>query len=346
MSEPRKPSTALARVEHAPVARVDDHMTVDDLVSRVAMVQHVRERVMRSGTHYGAVPGTDKPTLLQPGADTLALAFRLAPAFALDERGGAGEHLDVTVVCTLTHAPTGVVVASGVGSASSRESKYAWRRAARTCPACGKELRRSKDKDEYYCWRKTDGCGSVYSTRDPSVASQEVGRVPNPDLPDTYNTIRKMACKRAKVAAVLNATAASDMFTQDLDDLIDASATESIVAPAPDAAPRKRSTKFGTVQTWRGKIRGAADEAALKRIWTAFNAVREHFSAQEIADLASTKDRRKAALADAGSPCTHDETEKDPDGNTVCLGCDALIRAARVGQQVCGDDDLPEGFGP
>ena len=114
-------------------------------------------------------------------------------------------------------------------------------------------------------------------------------------------------------------------------------------APATVSAP---SSAFGTVQTWRGKIRGAADEAALKRIWTAFNAVREHFSAQEIADLASTKDRRKAALADTDSPCTHDETERDPDGNTVCLGCDALIRAARVGQQVCGDDDLPEGFGP
>lgn len=36
---------------------------------------------------------------------------------------------------------------------------------------------------------------------------------------DLQNTLYKMACKRALVAAVLNATAASDIFTQDLEDL-------------------------------------------------------------------------------------------------------------------------------
>lgn len=35
---------------------------------------------------------------------------------------------------------------------------------------------------------------------------------------DIQNTLYKMACKRALVAAVLNATAASDIFTQDLED--------------------------------------------------------------------------------------------------------------------------------
>ncbi|MBW2646973.1 MAG: hypothetical protein JRE23_12530, partial [Deltaproteobacteria bacterium] len=36
---------------------------------------------------------------------------------------------------------------------------------------------------------------------------------------DLQNTIYKMACKRAQVAAVLNATAASDIFTQDVEDM-------------------------------------------------------------------------------------------------------------------------------
>ena len=36
---------------------------------------------------------------------------------------------------------------------------------------------------------------------------------------DIQNTLYKMACKRALVAAVLNATAASDIFTQDLEDM-------------------------------------------------------------------------------------------------------------------------------
>lgn len=42
---------------------------------------------------------------------------------------------------------------------------------------------------------------------------------PNMELPDTYNTVLKMACKRALVAAVLNTTGASDIFTQDLEDV-------------------------------------------------------------------------------------------------------------------------------
>ena len=36
---------------------------------------------------------------------------------------------------------------------------------------------------------------------------------------DLANTVLKMACKRAKIAMVLNVTAASDMFGQDLEDL-------------------------------------------------------------------------------------------------------------------------------
>jgi hypothetical protein len=42
--------------------------------------------------------------------------------------------------------------------------------------------------------------------------------VANPDLPDTHNTVLKMSNKRALVAAVLNVTAASEIFTQDVAD--------------------------------------------------------------------------------------------------------------------------------
>lgn len=48
---------------------------------------------------------------------------------------------------------------------------------------------------------------------------------------DIQNTIYKMACKRALVAAVLNATAASDIFTQDLEDA---------ETPPPPSAPAQQ----------------------------------------------------------------------------------------------------------
>ena len=43
--------------------------------------------------------------------------------------------------------------------------------------------------------------------------------MPNEDLADQYNTVLKMANKRSLVAAVLNSTAASDIFTQDIEDM-------------------------------------------------------------------------------------------------------------------------------
>ena len=53
-----------------------------------------------------------------------------------------------------------------------------------------------------------------------------------------YNTVLKMAKKRALVDAVLTATAASDIFTQDLEDI---SANLAASMPAPvHAAPRRR----------------------------------------------------------------------------------------------------------
>ena len=115
--------------------------------------------------------------------------------------------------------------------------------------------------------------------------------------------------------------------------------------PAEPASTTPSPVPLGTTQTWQTKIRGATDEATLKRVWTAFLTVRDQFSSQQIAPLVSLKDRRKAALADT-TRCTHDETERDPDGNSVCLACDLIVTAAGPGQRALGDDDVPEGFGP
>ena len=39
---------------------------------------------MVSGTDYGVIPGTDKPTLLKPGAEKLVDLFRCTPEFVID----------------------------------------------------------------------------------------------------------------------------------------------------------------------------------------------------------------------------------------------------------------------
>lgn len=218
---------------------ISAEMSVQELIGQVRLIQNAMQLVMKEGEHYGVVPGTKKNVLLKPGAEKLLLLFRLAPTYGVDQVYENDGHFNVTTTCTLTHAPTGSIAGAGMGMCTSKESKYAYRQGKRACPACGAEaLIKSKfppkfdpqGDNAWFCFPKNGGCGKEYASDDEDITKQNTGRVPNPDLPDTYNTVLKMSNKRALVAAVLNVTAASDIFTQDLEDL-----------PEP-VAPRREQT--------------------------------------------------------------------------------------------------------
>ena len=50
------------------------------VIQHVAAIQDIMRKVMKDGEHYGKIPGCgDKPTLLKPGAEKLAMTFRLCP---------------------------------------------------------------------------------------------------------------------------------------------------------------------------------------------------------------------------------------------------------------------------
>ena len=65
-------------------------------------------------------------------------------------------------------------------------------------------------------------------------------QVENPDIADVYNTVLKMAKKRAFVDAVRSTTAASDIFTQDVDE---ESMQPQPVQPAADLGELRRLYK-------------------------------------------------------------------------------------------------------
>jgi len=122
---------------------------------------------------------------------------------------------------TIYHAPTGARLGAGEGICTTHERKYAYRQAQRKCPDCGAEAV-IKGKKEYgggwLCWAKKGGCNSKWDDGATEIEGQFVGDVENPDLPDLWNTVDKMATKRALVAAVLIVTGASAVFTQDVED--------------------------------------------------------------------------------------------------------------------------------
>lgn len=221
---------------------------VTDIVQQRDKIKEVMEAVMVEGVHYGKVPGVSKPTLLKPGAEVLNVTFRLAPSYHSERmfeeyQGISTGHLTVVSRCVLTHAPSGMVLGEGEGLCTTREKKYAYRSEGRVCPVCEQPtIKKSKypprendypgadrnDPPGWYCHAKVGGCGANFKHDDPRIAEQETGRVANPDLPDTWNTVLKMGDKRALVAAVLNVTAASDIFTQDVEDSPAAAASEEV----------------------------------------------------------------------------------------------------------------------
>jgi hypothetical protein len=214
-------SNAIELREHETSVMERGTMSPTSVLAHVAKVQEIMDKLLKKDEHYGVIPGTNKPTLLKPGAEKLSFAFRLLPKFRVTKTDLPNLHREYELVCELWHE-SGVFAGEGVGSCSTMESKYRYRNAAKKCPTCGKETI-IKGKEEYgggwLCFAKKGGCGAKFPENAPEIVSQPVGKVVNADIADVYNTVLKMAKKRALVDATITACAASDIFTQDVEDL-------------------------------------------------------------------------------------------------------------------------------
>jgi hypothetical protein len=204
-----------------PATLTSNAAKIHEIKSQVNLIQHVMKEVMREGEHFGIIPGCgDKPALLKPGAEKLMLTFRLANDLEVVTVDLAGLHREYRVKVTI-YAPSGQRLGTGVGSCSTMESKYRFR----TGPV--EDTKRQVPREYWNC-RESDPAkaqdligGKGYSVKKLEgtwkiVRQGQKMEVDNPC--DHYNTCLKMAKKRALVDAVLTSTAASDIFTQDIDE--------------------------------------------------------------------------------------------------------------------------------
>jgi hypothetical protein len=171
-----------------------------EIRQRVNLVQEVMRSIMKEDTHYGVIPGTKKPSLYKPGAEVLCVTFRIADKYEVEDLTVDGM-ARYRVRCVGVHQVSEIVLGEGMGECSSHEEKYKWR--AAICPeefeVTSETLRRLK-----------------FSKWQNKVEKKQQIRT---ESADQANTILKMACKRAKIAMTLNVTGASDIFTQDIEDL-------------------------------------------------------------------------------------------------------------------------------
>jgi hypothetical protein len=206
------------------LALVSQPLSAVDVRAQVNLIQEVMQSVMKDGTHFGLIPGAGtKPTLLKAGAEKLASTFRLAIDPVVEELS-YGDEFRVRVVARVTEMGTGRFLGAGVGECSSAESKYQWR-----AVVCDEEWDGTPENLRRVKWNKG------YPNK-PAWIQKQVRM----NVADVANTVLKMAKKRAMVDGILTVTGASDIFTQDIEELpkeyLDQKATPASVTPNPTSA--------------------------------------------------------------------------------------------------------------
>ncbi|WP_454838248.1 hypothetical protein [Pseudomonas mohnii] len=262
-----------------------------EIRQRVNLVQEVMQGIMKRETHYGTIPGTQKPTLYKPGAEVLCVTFRVAQEYKIEDLSVQGV-ARYRVTCVGRHQISGVALGEGVGECSSSEEKYKWRGVIckAELDATPENLRRKK----YY---KNGNTADQIRTEPADLA----------------NTILKMACKRAMIAMTLNVTAASDIFTQDIEDLPEELRPQESTQSGnqkPTPAPHDPAL----AEHWIAQANAAATPEALTEVWKAgVSAI------NEVKDMTSYE-AFKVAVGARGVALKSAETKPEPVADAETVG--------------------------
>ena len=183
--------------------QIQSQSTAAEIRAQANLIQEVMKAVMKDGTHFGKVPGCgDKPTLLKAGAEKILSTFHISAEPEIEDLSTFDE-VKFRILTKGIHRESGCSVGIGVGQCSSSEEKYKWRAAI-----CDEEFNETVEDRRRLKWKK--GYGS-----EPNKQIKQV----RTEIADVTNTVLKMAKKRSLVDMCLTATAASDIFTQDIEDM-------------------------------------------------------------------------------------------------------------------------------
>lgn len=182
-------------------------MSVDELKAQKQLIQQIKEKNMKPEVHYGVQPGRDRLQLRQPGAEIINLVFRLCPKLEIERAIEERDFIAYTIRCSLIHVPTGKMIATGIGSCNSRESRYRFKYKSTGIPVPRgywdrKDPKLLMHEGKKYHAKKID---------DKWVLAE---KIENDNPWDEQHSILGIAGKRATVAATRAGTAASDIFDQ------------------------------------------------------------------------------------------------------------------------------------
>ena len=230
-----------------------------ELAQRARLIDETYKKIMKKDVHYGVIPGTSsKPSLLKAGAEKLLSLFNLGAMNPVIKETLLPEgHREYRITIDIKHYPTDKLVGCGIGLCSTMESKYRYRNVAdyevtgEVIPRDAKE-KKKEYREKGYGMKKVDGEWEWVKYGDSEKSE-------NPDIADQYNTVLKMAVKRALVAGTLVVTGASDIFTQDIEDYVDMGESAKV---EKEEKPRQQTRKYEVKSTepWTGTIKDVEEK--------------------------------------------------------------------------------------
>lgn len=242
---PDLPATVEAELVESPRAFEPSPIALlspDEFLRRVELakleiqrLQILKKEILVEGVDYGTIPGTERKdkdgnkvandSLYQPGVQKLNQLYGYRAVYRVERLLGDGittPPLGYLIECDLVDSG-GNIRSTGLGESSIWEKKHRYRYASQECPHCKVEAifrgknRETKEPDgTYFCGSYKGGCGANFKTPDEiALIEAQAQMQENPDPFDMGNTLLKMAAKRAKEGATVDAHAASGLFSQD-----------------------------------------------------------------------------------------------------------------------------------
>ena len=162
--------------------------TIQDTMQSIALLQGMVRDTLIRGVDYGRIPGTPQDSLWDPGASQIIGSFNCYPGerriLKLED---TDEKIVAVVEVPITSRATQQEVGSGIGAASTLETKYKYRWVSNPAQ-----------------WGYNDEAIKMFKTKrgkDDEGNDAILYRIPNPEHSELLNTIVKMAAKRAEVDA-------------------------------------------------------------------------------------------------------------------------------------------------
>lgn len=185
---------------------------VAETMQKISIFQNLIQKNLKEGHDYGTIPGTQKPTLLKPGGEKILMLMGVTSEYEITERIQDYDNGFFAFTVKAVLSKNGQKITEGLGHANTRESRYTnrWVTEKKIPEGIDKTTLKTREKESKFKE------GETYTEY----------LIENSDSYTLANTVLKMAKKRAQIDAVLTIASLSEIFTQDMEDLVDTNSSK------------------------------------------------------------------------------------------------------------------------